>query len=851
MVWEDVHWSDPTTREVLDLLIDRVLTLRVLLILTFRPEFTPPWIGRPHVTMLMLNRLPRRQRAEMIAHVTGGKALPKDIAEQIIDRTDGVPLFIEELTKSVVESGLVAKSGNDYALTGPVAPLAIPTTLHASLLARLDRLAPTREVAQIGASLGRSFSHELISAVAQVPQHQVDDALVQLVHAELIFRRGTPPDAEYTFKHALVQDAAYSTLLRSRRQQIHARIAGALERQFPHVVTAQPALMAQHCIEAGLYDEAICYWLTAGQQAVGRSAMAEAEAQLRRGLDVLSKLPDNASRWQRELDLLAAIGPALIALKGYAAPEVGKTFGCARALAEKLDQADRLVPLLYGQWLHRVARGEHRLGLVQADQFKKTSEVRSDSPGLLLASFAVGASHFMLGEFVEARSSFEQCHGINNPAYGDLYSALGNPHILAPASAALNLIYLGYIEQGRSRMNESLAAARQLGHVYSVAEVLVWSCWGEWVAGAAEEACNHAIEAVALSDEHGFPQYLGWGLIHRGWSLSALGQTEEGLAFLEKGLAVVRSAGTVGSEPWALILMAEANRNLGRYAEGLSWIAEATELSGRTEEAYSEAELHRVRADLLGANGDSAGAERSYRQALAIAKHQNAQPNCAPPPASLASGATKASVSKPVISLHLFTAGSPKASTRQSCKMLRRCSTSWSDAMHSVTENVRKSDVDVRLVRSPIDWTSVGASHHLYAPSFCFDNHDRMSTMLRSAVTLLACLAISSANAAELTCKQWFEYGHRSHLPHGKSERMAEIRAAVNATFDTIEVMRAGLAKRSGQTGPSPHTVIEIQDAVISACQREQDRQVRDVVAAVREATVDFELATYPVATKP
>ena len=215
MVWEDVHWSDPTTRESLDLLIDRVPTLRVLVILTFRPEFTPPWIGRPHVTMLTLNRLPRRQGAEMIAYVTGGKALPKEIAEQIIDRTDGVPLFIEELTKTVVESGIVTEAGDHYAVAGPMAPLAIPTSLHASLLARLDRLAPTREVAQIGAALGRSFSYELISAVAGMPQQKLDEALEQLASAELIFRRGVPPDAEYTFKHALVQDAAYSTLLRS------------------------------------------------------------------------------------------------------------------------------------------------------------------------------------------------------------------------------------------------------------------------------------------------------------------------------------------------------------------------------------------------------------------------------------------------------------------------------------------------------------------------------------------------------------------------------------------------------------------------------------------------------------
>ena len=251
MVFEDVHWSDPTTRESLDLLIDRVPTVRVLVIITFRPEFTPPWVGRPHVTLLSLSRLPHRQRAEMIMQVTSGKALPKEIADQIIDRTDGVPLFIEELTKTVVESGILTETGDRYEVTGPIGPLAIPTTLHASLLARLDRMVPARDVAQMAAAVGRQFSHELISAVAATPQQQLDSALEQLVTAELIFRRGTPPDAEYTFKHALVLDAAYQSLIRSRRQQVHLRIAQALVVRFPEAAEVEPALVAHHYTEAG------------------------------------------------------------------------------------------------------------------------------------------------------------------------------------------------------------------------------------------------------------------------------------------------------------------------------------------------------------------------------------------------------------------------------------------------------------------------------------------------------------------------------------------------------------------------------------------------------------------------
>jgi class 3 adenylate cyclase len=377
MMWEDVHWSDPTSRDLLDLTVDRTPSLPILLIITYRPEFAAPWVGRSQVTLLTLNRLPPRRCAEMIARLTGGKALPKEIADQIIDRTDGVPLFIEGLTKAVVESGILTETADRFAVIGPAAPLAIPTSLQASLLARLDRLAPSREVAQIAAALGRQFSHELISAVAMMPRQQLNDALAQLVHAELIFRRGKPPDAEYTFKHVLVQDAAYSTLLRSRRQQLHARIAATLENQFPEVVVAQPALLAQHCAEAGLAEKAVGYWLKAGQQAWARSAMTEAVTQLQKGLDMLAGLPHGPWRQQQELDLQFAFGRALAATKGYSAPDVGKTIARARALAEEIDRPEYLVPLIGSQFVFHLIRSEHKLALSLAEQIEKIGAVRN------------------------------------------------------------------------------------------------------------------------------------------------------------------------------------------------------------------------------------------------------------------------------------------------------------------------------------------------------------------------------------------------------------------------------------------------------------------------------------------
>jgi predicted ATPase len=335
MVTEDVQWIDPSSLELLEMNIERLPTLPVFLIITFRPDFTPPWVGQSHVTLLSLNRLTPGQRAEMITQVIRGKVLPKQITEQIIDRTDGVPLFVEELTKAVVESGMLAEIGGRYVMPGAAPPLTVPSTLQDSLMARLDRLSPVREVAQIAAALGRHFSHELISAVASMTRQQLDDALEQLVAAELIFRRGTPPDAEYTFKHALVQEAAYESSLKSKRQQYHLQIVQALERQFPEITDAQPHILAHHYTEANLRKQAIPYWQKAGQKAVQHSANAEAVNYFTKGLEVLKAMPESPERFQQELELQLALGTPLIATKGFAAPEVGGVYARARELCQQ------------------------------------------------------------------------------------------------------------------------------------------------------------------------------------------------------------------------------------------------------------------------------------------------------------------------------------------------------------------------------------------------------------------------------------------------------------------------------------------------------------------------------------
>jgi class 3 adenylate cyclase/tetratricopeptide (TPR) repeat protein len=628
MVWEDIHWSDPTTRESLDLLVDRVPTLRVLVIITFRPEFAPPWVGRPHVTMLTLNRLTPRQRAEMIAYVTGGKTLPREIAEQIVDRTDGVPLFIEELTKTVVESGILTEAGDHYAVAGPVAPLAIPASLHASLLARLDRLAPTREVAQIGSALGRSFSHELIVAVAQMPQQRIDGALEQLVSAELIFRRGTAPDAEYTFKHALVQDAAYSTLLRNRRQQIHARIASTLEGQFPEVVAAQPQVMAQHCGKAGLNEKAVGYWLKAGQQAVARSAMVEAVSQLRMGLDLLAGMPENALRREQELDLQIALGPALMATQGYAALVVGETIARARTLAEQLDRSGSLVALLYGQSMYHLIRSEHRLALSVAEQMERVGETQNDLAVVLLGRYIDATARYSLGEFAVARAVHEGCYGLRDPAHRATYAGVTaeDPYAGMLAMLAVTLGHLGHLEQMRLRSDEALSEARRLEHPYTLCFVTGLACWARWPAGFYQEALRHAEALVSLSNEHGFPLWLAWGTVHSGWSLIGLGRVQEGLALLTRGLPMVSATEQLHSVAWTLMLQADAYAKLGRLTDSMRCLAEAEQIIEKTNERCELADLYRLRGDLLVAIDDRLAAEENYRRALVVAKQQSARP---------------------------------------------------------------------------------------------------------------------------------------------------------------------------------------------------------------------------------
>jgi tetratricopeptide (TPR) repeat protein len=628
MVYEDVHWSDPTTRESLDLLVDGISARRVLAIITFRPEFAPPWIGRPNVTMLTLNRLPPRQGAEMITRVTGGKALPKEITDQIVDRTDGVPLFIEELTKSVIESGLLTAAGDRYAATGPGAPLAIPTSLHASLLARLDRLAPTREVAQIGAALGRSFSHELISAVAQMPGQKLDNALEQLVDAELIFRRGTPPHAEYTFKHALVQDAAYSTLLRSRRHQLHGHITAVLEEHFPEIVQTQPDVLARHSAEAALPEKAVGYFIKAGQQAMARWAMNEAAAQIRKGLEFLSPIPDEVIRKERELELQIMLGQVLVATKGYGADEPAQTYARARELSQQLNRPAQLGQVLWGHWVFCHVRAELEQAEEYSEAMRQLGDAQNDPMWKCFASAYSADTCSYLGKFVEARSYSEKALSLWNANYRAFVPIAGDPYVVSLISLSQALLSLGYVDQARLRRNEVLSEARNLSpYMVAFAATVTWVV--DWAApervDSAAKILASADEALAISAEQGYPLWMAFAKAMRGWSLAVLGQPTEGLRALHDGIMSARATGAKLWLPFFLTLLADAYAMARQPRDGLNALVEATELMGTTQERWAEAETHRLRGRLMRFLGEDAASENCYRKALDVARRQSAK----------------------------------------------------------------------------------------------------------------------------------------------------------------------------------------------------------------------------------
>jgi predicted ATPase/class 3 adenylate cyclase len=627
IVFEDAHWIDPTSRELLDLIVKRVRRLPTLLIVTFRPEFQPSWTDQPQVSMLPLNRLDRRDQRALVVQIAGGKALPDEVIDQIVDRTDGVPLFVEELTKSVLESALLRTEADGYVLNSALPPFAIPTSLHDSLLARLDRLASVRRVAQIGAAIGREFSYVLLRDVSRLPEDELQTALERLAASELVFRRGTPPDAIYSFKHALVQDAAHGSLLRSTRQQLHAQIAGALEALSPEIADSQPELLAQHYAEAGLVEEAIAWWSKAGQRSVVRSAMEEAAAQLQKGLGQLALLPDNRKRRQQEFEFCTALGVALHAIKGISAPETGHVYARARELWEEIGSASEFSHVAYGQSRYHVFRGEFDQALRLDENLLRLSGQRNDSGGLVLGHESSGRNLTYVGRFALSRSHLERVATLYDANSHRSLAAQAGIHPQATSQAELGIVLfcLGYPEQASLQSNAAVAEARRLAHPTSLAVNLAFGARRLSLVGDDSTLSEWADQLITVSTEQSFAYWHALGTIYRGWVKAKRGDVTEGMSLLRSGSAAYRATGAEMLAPYHIGLLAQACEMAGQIEEGLTLLDEALQIVERTGERWFAAELYRHKGQLLLRQGHPEAAEELYRKALGIAEEQEAK----------------------------------------------------------------------------------------------------------------------------------------------------------------------------------------------------------------------------------
>ena len=626
LVYEDVHWIDPSTEELLGLAIERIRGLPVLAIITFRPEFSPPWSGQPHVSVLTLTRLGRGEGATMVDQVAGAKPLPAEVAAQIVAKTEGVPLFVEELTKAVLESGTAKDVGDRYELTGPLPQLAIPSTLQDSLLARLDRLSTGKEVAQIGAAIGREFSYPLLAVLADRPEPELEVALEQLVQSELVFRRGTPPDATYSFKHALVQDAAYATLLKSSRTQLHARIVRVLEQRFSGQPEAQPELVAHHCFQAGLAARAVEYWHEAGQRASARSAMKEAVAHLTAGLHLLHGLPESRAL---ELDLQLALGGALAAVEGHGMPGTAQAYERAVDLSRASGRTDMLYPALDGLMTCYFSRGDLANAVRLGRDFLALTREDDKVAPQIIANMDLGTVLLSRGELHAATHHLQEAISLHDRAEHEslrwVYSY--DPLVICQGYLAWALVALGYPDKAVERSASSIARAHSIQHPLSLGFAFARAAVVHQLRRDVDAVGALAADLHTLAAEQGFGTYTVVAAFYRGWVLAQGGDTEGGLRLLHEGIAALRARGDEEFFPHSLSVAAEAAAGAGDLDVVLGLIAEGLERVERNEEHWFEAELHRLKGEALLALSPehAAETEASYHRALAVARDQGAR----------------------------------------------------------------------------------------------------------------------------------------------------------------------------------------------------------------------------------
>ena len=636
MIFEDAHWADPTSLELFGRGVNRIANLPVLLLITFRPEFEPPWIGQPHVTALTLNRLTRREIEAMIDHVAGNKPLPANIRQEIIERTDGIPLFVEEVTRAVLEARDQG-AGERTVAAIPSTAMAVPATLHASLMARLDRLGgPAKEVAQTGAAIGREFSHALLAAVMNKTEAELEASLDRLMEASLLFRQGVPPHAIYLFKHALVQDAAYGTPLREPRRALHARIAETLESQFTEIAENQPELLARHCGEAGLIDKAVGFWGKAGQRSLERSALVEAVEQLTQALSQIETVPTTTALRREQIKLQIALITPLLHVKGYAAPETKAAVERARLLIEQTEALGEppedpllLFSVLYGFWAANYVAFNGDVLRNLATEFLALAEKQTATVPLMLGHRLMGMSLEATGDIAEGRAHLDQAIALYDPiGHRLLATRFGQDVRAAILSRRSRALWaLGYPEAALADASQALGFARETGQAPSLMYALSVTSLTQIYCGNYAAAKAQADELLALADEKGGVFWKGHGMSQQGLIFTLTGKATDAVQSIVSGIAAMRSTGATLTAPFYLSYLAQAQSQLGKLEDASRYIGEALTAIEATNERWCEAEVHRTAGELVphSTQSDLVKKETYFEHALAVARQQQAK----------------------------------------------------------------------------------------------------------------------------------------------------------------------------------------------------------------------------------
>jgi class 3 adenylate cyclase/predicted ATPase len=626
MIFEDVHWVDPSSLEVLGRTVDRLKTLPVLLTITYRPEFDPPWIGRPYVTALNLNRLGEREIAAIIDRVTGNKAVLESTRQDIIKRTDGIPLFVEEMTKAVLEAEGEAAASAVATIPSPC--IGVPASLHASLMARLDRLGPAKEVTQIGAAIGREFSYSLLAAVVGRPEREVQSSLDRVVAAGLLFQQGLPPHGTYLFKHALVQDAAYGTLLRQPRRALHARIAEALEGQFADIVESQPELLARHCTEAGQIERAVPMWVQAGSNAARTSASTEALRHFNKALDLVRSMPDDKARNRHELAIQINLGHVHVTAKGFGAPEAGASYARARDLANDLQDQSQLFTSMWGLWLFNNTQPGKGAARSLSEELLALGARTADSGQMLQACHASWTTNFIIGDFGytsrQARRGRELYDASEHRTHKYLYAG-HDPGVCSRIFGAASAFVLGFPDQALSLVREASDLAKTLNHPLSLIIGELFRTLVHLFRGEPRDAMPILDRAVRVATEAGIPRGM-WANFLNGWALAVDGGAEAGVS---RALLDFDAPGAAGQEllrPFYTGVLADMCRAAGRLDDGLRLVNKALELATTLDSHWGLAEAHRIKGELLLARGEAeAAVEPCFETAIGIARRQGAR----------------------------------------------------------------------------------------------------------------------------------------------------------------------------------------------------------------------------------